>query len=332
MKKEGWFERHKILGTILIVIGTLIVIGIIMGIFMDGGSKDNNSQNSNSSIPYFECGINNCGINTPLKTLNDVTPEKTIVWIRYDIDYKDESGMLESQAGAMGSGVLFEKNDTKILIVTNRHVIDCKYQSLDCFQRISESIKVRTSDGEIHNVSKILFEPHNLDMVILEVMTNETNKYDVASLQYDSPTVGSKVVAIGYPTAGLEGNYVEFTNSSGILTDKREILSSDGFSFNIFDSDAYINSGSSGGGLFFEDSNKLIGITTWGGSMEMFGITSSHAVAISSEYLTNINAYRYCPSGRYLDGDKCVLYCQKYLGKDGVCYDSILKKYSSESA
>jgi hypothetical protein len=64
----------------------------------------------------------------------------------------------------------------------------------------------------------------------------------------------------------------------------------------------------------------------------MFVITSSHAVAISSEYRTNINAYRYCPSGRYLDGDKCVLYCQKYLGKDGVCYDSILKKYSSESA
>lgn len=36
MKKESWFEKHKVLGTILIIVGTIIVMGIIAGLIMPG--------------------------------------------------------------------------------------------------------------------------------------------------------------------------------------------------------------------------------------------------------------------------------------------------------
>ena len=36
MVKENWFEKHKVLGTALIIVGTIIVMGIIAGLIMPG--------------------------------------------------------------------------------------------------------------------------------------------------------------------------------------------------------------------------------------------------------------------------------------------------------
>jgi len=41
-------------------------------------------------------------------------------------------------------------SDNELTIYTNRHVVDCSYNDMNCFQRISENITVRTQDGVIH--------------------------------------------------------------------------------------------------------------------------------------------------------------------------------------
>jgi hypothetical protein len=46
MKKESWFEKHKILGTILIIAGTIIVMGIIVGSFF----PDENSKTTKEPV------------------------------------------------------------------------------------------------------------------------------------------------------------------------------------------------------------------------------------------------------------------------------------------
>lgn len=116
-----------------------------------------------------------------------------------------------------------------------------------------------------------------------------------------------------YTDAGLEGNYVEFSVSKGKITGTRQIIAQDEFGFEVYDSDAYTNHGSSGGGLFDENGN-IIGITTWG---SIFG---SYSAAIRIDVIDNFDTYLSCNNG-YLIGDKCFDYCQREqsLGTDGKC-------------
>ncbi|MFH1311480.1 MAG: DUF4352 domain-containing protein [Nanoarchaeota archaeon] len=49
MKQESWFERHKILGTILIIVGTIIVMSIIVGLIMP---KENPGSSNEEQTVY----------------------------------------------------------------------------------------------------------------------------------------------------------------------------------------------------------------------------------------------------------------------------------------
>jgi len=337
-KEDGVkMERHKKWRTILI--GIIIALGIIFflsivgnkvieeAVTNEGAANNNNSQNSNSSTiisnspiitpDYLECGADNCGINISSESLSNIAPEKTIVWIKYTVTGRNELGLgitAEYNTGTIGSGIIIGKDKNRMWVVTNRHIVDCKYQQ-DCSQmvnkRISENIKIRTNDGEMHTVSRVLFEPH-LDIAILEIQSdiqNKYDKYDVAFIQYESPQIGEEVFAIGFPTANLEGSYTELTTSNGTITKKREIISSEGFAFNVLDSSVNINSGNSGGGLFSKD-NKLIGITTWGGASNLFIFGINQGTTINTEYLKNLDKYKFCQPGKYLIEDKCQPYSE----------------------
>ncbi len=239
----------------------------------------------------------------------------SIVWVSYEVSGKTTDGRYFEGGGASGSGVIYAIDGSKMKVFTNRHVIDCSFGEAYCLERMSEKIKLRTQDGKVHSVSKILYAPHNMDTAILEVNLPSSEKYKPASRPSSFANISENVIAIGYPDAGLEGNYVEFSVSKGKITGTRQIIAQDGFGFEVYDSDAYVNHGSSGGGLFDENGN-LIGITTWGST---FG---SYSVAIKLDVIDNFDTYITCNNG-YPIGDKCFNYCKlgQSLGNDGKCYN-----------
>ena len=269
-------------------------------------------DNSNIQTPTQESSYQNTA---------DVkeTIKNNIVWVRYDITKKDMDGSA-SQGGATGSGVLYSEDESNYYIFTNRHVIDCDYaESGSCYQRINEKVTVRTQDGVMHDVKKVLIAPHNLDIAVLEI--DKSGNYQPATLRKGDLQIGEKVIAIGYPA--FTQNVLEFSISEGQITAFRDLLMVDGFAFNGIDSDAYTYHGSSGGGLFDSEGN-LIGITTWG--------TSETGIAIKISVIDNFNSYNYCPSGTHIQGDKCMNYCsmEQVLGSDGGCYN-ICKEFYCNS-
>ncbi|MBU1988613.1 MAG: serine protease [Nanoarchaeota archaeon] len=252
------------------------------------------------------------------ETLNDV--EDTIVWVKYRVNGKHRDGSYFENAGGSGSGILYGREGTNYLVITNRHVVDCTYHSVSCYQRLNETVSIRTLDGKLHPVSRVLFAPHNLDIAILEVDTGG-DEYPTAHLRLEEIERGEEVIAVGYPR--FAKGFTEFKTSQGVVTEKRTIITGEGFGFEAISSDAYTNFGSSGGGLF-DSEGKLIGVNTW-----KAGETS---VAASIRLLNDADDYHYCKEGYYFTNDGCVKYCEReqVLGKNGKC-QSICDSFYCES-
>lgn len=238
--------------------------------------------------------------------------KETIVWVKYDMDGKSSDGSY-FETGGTGSGVIVGNQNNELTIYTNRHVTDCEYNDMNCFQRISENIQVRTQDGQIHNVDRVSFSKSDIDLAILTIKTSNAEDYDFVYYTADFD-INDKVIAVGYPAYAK--NVVEFSVSEGKITNIREVLSqSTGDSFRVLESDAYTYFGSSGGGLFDEQGN-LIGINTW-----IAGTQTSIAIDFNS---IKEQGFVYCSSDSYFAESNCYEYCEREQVmdyKNHACYD-----------
>ena len=222
--------------------------------------------------------------------------KQTIVWIKYDVTTASIDGSYSEESGT-GSGVITLNEDGELTVYTNRHVVDCAYFDSPCFDRIDESIQVRTQDGKIHDVDQVSFSESGIDLAILTIKLSNAKDYDFAYYT-DEFEVNDKVIAVGYP--GYADNVVEFSVSKGKITNIKETLSqSTGDSFRVLESDAYTYFGSSGGGLF-DEYGDLIGINTW-----IEGTQTSIAIDFNS---TTDKDFVYCPSDSYFTEDGCEEY------------------------
>ena len=140
-------------------------------------------------------------------------------------------------AGA-GSGVIIHADG---IIVTNHHVVE------GC-----DTIYVRLTNGNTYQ-AYLRGSDEDGDIAILKIVPQET--LTVAKLGYsDALRVGEDVVAIGNPLGELGG-----TVTDGIISAlEREVLI-DGVTMTLLQTNAAINSGNSGGGLF-NMAGELIGI------------------------------------------------------------------------
>ena len=240
---------------------------------------------------------------------NQETMNKSIVYVTYDVDGKYTDGSYYSKSWS-GSGVITDNRD-HLEIYTNRHVIDCAYgENNPCDTRISETIKVRTYDGQSHTVNRVNVE-EGVDLAILEVNVTNPKKYRSVPISKQMK-IGDPIIVIGYP--GYAQRVVEFSFERGRITNIKDALSThtEG-SFKIIESDAYANYGSSGGGIFNED-GELLGITTWK-SLDLKNEANGISLA------GGVDNFHYCGEGHfYVDGG-CLPYCDssQVLGEDGVC-------------
>ena len=168
---------------------------------------------------------------------------RQVVGIRTEITMTNFFGMTTSGA-VSGSGFIIS-NDGYIL--TNYHVVEEAYErKLD--------IQVMTYDGTAYQASIVGVEAAN-DVAVLKI---DAEGLTPASLgNSDTIRVGDIIYAVGNPLGELE-----FSMSTGHVSAKdRVITTQESESINMFQIDAAVNEGNSGGPVFDTNGN-VIGIVT----------------------------------------------------------------------
>ena len=138
---------------------------------------------------------------------------------------------------AAGSGVIISKDG---YIVTNNHVIDG-----------AQKITVKTSDGTKYD-AKLVGTDAKSDIAVLKVDANDLTPATLGDSSKIS--VGDTAIAIGNPLGTLGG-----TVTDGIISATSRELVVNNESMKLIQTNATINSGNSGGGLF-DGNGNLIGI------------------------------------------------------------------------
>lgn len=157
-----------------------------------------------------------------------------------------------------GSGVFIKKDSDGVYVLTNQHVVE-KGANEGQYRYTGMEIIVKASDGMEYAANKI-FEDYTHDVALIYITIEELgDRYDgitVASTQSEySIEEGERVVVIGNPLGTLGG-----TVTSGIISaTEREIYVDEERKMMLIQSDAAVNEGNSGGGMF-NSSGKLIGI------------------------------------------------------------------------
>ncbi len=204
---------------------------------------------------------------------SDTANEKEAEVINYDITPTNESiidtinsvqnaivniSMVEQQRGwfnqiyeseGAGSGIIYDKNDEKIFIVTNNHVVaDASQVSVSITGK--ESVKATLVGKDATN-----------DLAVISVLRSDLKAAgidDVTTAQFgdsDAVQVGEYVLAIG--NALGRGK----TTTRGIISAQNKTINIDGKKMTMIQTDAAINPGNSGGALV-NSAGQVIGINT----------------------------------------------------------------------
>ena len=164
---------------------------------------------------------------------------------------------------AAGSGVILSEDG---YIITNNHVVSD-----------SEKIVVTTYDGTEYDATLVGTDVKS-DIAVIKI---EASGLDAASIgDSDTLRVGDTALVIGNPLGSLGG-----TVTSGIISATNRDMVINQQSMNLIQTNAEINSGNSGGGLF-NDKGQLVGIVNAKDS----GTSSSGAVIEGIGFAIPINS------------------------------------------
>ena len=172
---------------------------------------------------------------------------KQVVGVTTEITYTNYFGFTSSGA-VSGSGFLISSDG---YILTNNHVIEDAVAG-------GYEVKVLTYDGTEYVANVVGYEEDN-DVAVLKI---EGSGFDASTIgDSDSMMVGEKVYAVGNPLGELE-----YTMTSGMVSALDRVISSRDSSgvtktVNMFQIDAAINSGNSGGPIY-NSRGEVIGIAT----------------------------------------------------------------------
>ena len=197
------------------------------------------------------------------QTINDCINATVTVWVDKGLKIQNGSGYADI---TLGSGFFIDKRG---YLITNHHVIkdlvDPKYEGFArCYIKLP-------SDMETKIPAKVIGYDAALDLAMLKVELEPQFVFELGSSA--ELGVGDKVSAIGTPV-GLEG-----TLTSGIISSIDRKLNTIG---NVFQLDAAVNSGNSGGPLI--DENRKVQAVVFAGMLKYQGLN----FAIPIEYLRQL--------------------------------------------
>jgi serine protease Do len=218
---------------------TMLVSSILGGLiggtlgsqFNDAGSSKTESREDSSSTSLSDATGSNLTI-TEIVGMN----ADSVVEILVSGTAQGYFGQMQPVEGA-GSGVIFTEDG---YIVTNYHVIQG-----------ANKVQVTLHNGETYPAS-IVGGNNDMDIAVIKIKATGLKPAKVG----DSSTVqvGDTAVAIGNPLGQLGG-----TATTGIISALDRNLTIEGRTLSLIQTDAAINGGNSGGGLF-NSKGELIGI------------------------------------------------------------------------
>ena len=205
----------------------------------------------------------------------------------------------------VGSGVIYSKTDETIYVLTSRHNIDCVFAGT-CLYPKSENISI-FYNNKSYTPAKALFAPDNLDLVILEIQTNEEFYPVLTGENYSTDDV---VTMVSYIDANI-------TSVSGRINSVYNLTNDT--SFDSMQIDSLTSQITSGGGVF-DQYGHLIGIISWE-NIEQKRLSAISIISLS-DIENSIKGFSSCSLIRYKNlGEGCCNYGYIY-GSDGVCHES----------
>ncbi|MCH4015018.1 MAG: trypsin-like peptidase domain-containing protein [Solobacterium sp.] len=219
------------------------------------------------------------------------------------------------QTEAAGSGVIISADG---YIITNNHVVED-----------GSDYKVVTSDGTEYTASLVATDSKS-DIAVLKVDATDLTPATIGDS--DKIQVGDKAVVIGNPLGTLGG-----TVTDGIISATNRQITINNESMNLIQTNAAINSGNSGGGLF-DGQGNLIGIVNAKDS----GTTSSGTTIEGLGFAIPINeamdvAQQLMENGKVTDRASLGVYVQELQQdsgryKAGVYITSLVDGGGAEAA
>ena len=163
-------------------------------------------------------------------------------------------------SGASGSGVILAQHNGQTTILTNRHVVNDAPNVA--------AVKVITINKQEASADTIQIAPSGMDLAIITI----AGTYGTPATTDDSTLEkGQDVVVLGSP-GGLNGDILQGSVAKGIISNfetQTVYFDNTGYTYNAIQTDAAVNHGNSGGGLFLLSNGHLIGINTLGGASDL---------------------------------------------------------------
>lgn len=252
------------------------LIGGAVGGVVSWKVLDNNNSTPEATSKPISAGTSGASVSTKPSGTTDIYSLgcKQAVGITTEVTTTNWFGQTSSSA-VSGSGFVVT---TDGYIVTNYHVIEAAYQR-------NYKVSVMFYDGKTYDATIVGVEEEN-DVAVLKI--DATGLTPVVVGDSESIHVGEEVYAIGNPLGELA-----FTMTTGHVSAlDRSITTNESTSaINMFQFDAAVNSGNSGGPLYNAE-GKVIGIVTakyssTGVEGLSFAIPINDAIDIANDLITN---------------------------------------------
>lgn len=218
----------------------IVVAAIAVGAV--GGLVGYNLRKNNVTVLHATGGETVSSLSTGgTRTITDVVDDVADSVVEINCTVKVTTGGFwrpsTTLATGAGSGVIIAENG---YIVTNNHVIEN-----------ATAVTVRLRDGKTYDASLVGTDERN-DIAVIKI---EAENLAYATFGESAALkVGQTVVVIGNPLGVLGG-----TVTDGIVSALDRDISIDGTTMRLLQTNASINSGNSGGGMFDLD-GRLVGI------------------------------------------------------------------------
>lgn len=231
-----------------------VVFGLIAGVAFQGvqygfskaGVQSSGSQLATTKTVSSSSGSSGSGLS---EVTENVMPSIVSITGIFQTTSQSWYGQQSSESEGVGSGIIIGKEDGKLLIVTNNHVVeDAKSLSVGFVDDETASAAIRGTDSDA-------------DLAVIEVKLSDlkdSTKEKIAVITMgdsDDLKTGEQAIAIGNALGygqSVTGGYISALNREVQLTDKTMTL---------IQTDAAINPGNSGGALL-NSKGELIGINT----------------------------------------------------------------------
>lgn len=242
-----------------------------------------------------------------------------VVGISSEITYSNFFGMTSS-AAVSGSGFIASSDG---YIITNYHVIQNAYEG-------NFDINVMTHDGTKYIATVVGTEQDN-DIAVLKIDAEGLNP--VTFGDSDELAVGDTVYAVGNPLGELE-----FSMSTGHVSAKDRAITTEESTtpINVFQIDAAVNSGNSGGPVY-NTRGEVIGIVTAKYSSSGveglgFAIPINDAASIANDLITKGYVTGKAHMGVRIDQRYTSAYSQYYNMPEGAYVYSVESGSCAETA